>query len=156
MSGDDKNAIAQVDCNPRAATLELQCKTQSTNEFSSPLDEVKGFPAAPRVRTPLGQAVGLMRVKQSVLKGIENNVRHKRAVQALLVRERFREELDRAAHASNSPQIVRDLRGIGIDIKCTLVSVTGIDGTISRPGIYSLTEAGRASAIQWLERKVPA
>lgn len=156
MSSEDSNLIKQVDCNQRATTLELQWKTQSTQEYSSSLDEVKEFPEAPRVRTPLGQAVGLMRVKQSVLKGIENNARHIRAVRALLVCEHFREELDRAAHASNSPQIVKDLRDSGIDIKCTLVTVTRMDGSVCRPGVYSLTEAGRASAIKWLERKAPS
>ena len=154
MSGDDKNAITQVDCNPRAATLELQCKTQSTSQFSSPLDEVKGFPAALDAGAPLERAVGLG-VKQLVRKVVAMSARQRRALQALLGRPHRREELDAAAGVSNSPQVVMKIRKLGIEIKCEHVKALDRDGEPCFPGVYSLSDDGRENAIKLL-KKVPA
>ncbi len=55
-----------------------------------------------------------------------------------------REALDRIAGASNSPDIVRRLRGLGVGIACRRLKVRDRDGRIACPGEYHLTERDRA------------
>lgn len=55
-----------------------------------------------------------------------------------------REEADRAAPASNSPEYIRQLKArLGLEIPCQLVPFTTIDGQRSKRGVYHLTEADR-------------
>ncbi len=57
----------------------------------------------------------------------------------------MREQLDRSAGCSNGPQLVKDLRGKGVDIDCTIVESLDRDGRPCKPGRYNLTERGRAA-----------
>lgn len=66
-----------------------------------------------------------------------------RAVSALLKRPHSREELDRITGASNSPEVVAQLRRRGFDIPCRLVPHIDRDGLAGQHGIYHLSEADR-------------
>jgi hypothetical protein len=62
-----------------------------------------------------------------------------------------REHLDRAAGASNSPDVVASLRQRGIRIDCdTSQPFTDRDGRQTFPGVYTLHPDDRARAIALL------
>lgn len=69
--------------------------------------------------------------------------RQRRALVALLERPRSREELDRIAGTSNSPDLVSRLRRRGILILCEHVSHTDRDGVKGWHGVYKLPASER-------------
>lgn len=76
-----------------------------------------------------------------------------RLVRALLRGPVTREDADRIAGCSNSPDLVADIRRLGLGRKhlvCTLFTVIDRDGKVSRPGRYSLTPEGHAMLTEWL------
>lgn len=76
-----------------------------------------------------------------------------RLVHALLRGPVTREDADRIAGCSNSPDLIADIRRLGlghIHLVCTLFTVIDRDGKVSRPGRYSLTPEGHAMLTEWL------
>ena len=69
--------------------------------------------------------------------------RQSRAIDALVAGAVMRETLDRVVGCSNSPEVVRQLREMGISIDCEMVEHRDRDGKVCRPGRYSLTNKGR-------------
>jgi hypothetical protein len=69
-----------------------------------------------------------------------NNPRHLRAIEALVKGPCKREELDRIAGASNSPELVADLRRRGLRIPCKMVSGIDRDGASIKYGVYSFDD----------------
>ena len=69
--------------------------------------------------------------------------RQRRALVALLERPRSREDLDRIAGTSNSPDLVSRLRQRGILILCEHVSHTDRDGVKGWHGVYRLPASER-------------
>lgn len=115
--------------------------------------DASNLAAVPRRKTSALQAapVGRMRVASAAAKLRRKNPRRVRILQALLERPRSREELDRIAGASNVPDIMmRMRRELGLDFECEHVDAVDRDGRACRPGIYSLTEVGRACALEYL------
>jgi hypothetical protein len=87
------------------------------------------------------------------LYGTDNNPRHVRVVRALLVGPLTREQLDRVAGCSNGPQLISDLRDMGLGhagLLCTMMTGTDRDGRRVKYGVYSLTDDGRRAASEWL------
>ena len=82
-----------------------------------------------------------------------DNPRHLRAIRLLMIRPVKREELDRVAGCSNSPELVAELRRRGLEIPCTRVSCLDRDGRECRPGIYHLTEKDRRIIHRWLRTR---
>jgi len=78
------------------------------------------------------------------------NPRHLRALRALLRRPLLREELDLVTGASNSPDLVAQLRRRGLSIPCRRVLVIDIDGKTCRPGLYRLSRSDRWAVQRWL------
>lgn len=81
------------------------------------------------------------------------NQRMIRLVRALLRGPVTREDADRIAGCSNSPDLIADIRRLGLGRKhlvCTLFTVIDRDGKVSRPGRYSLTSEGCAMLTEWL------
>ncbi len=89
---------------------------------------------------------------KATFKGTQNP-RHLRALAALLNRPLPRENLDSVAGCSNGPQLVADLRALGLALPCTRVSFTDRDGRRCRPGVYSLAVADRRAVIRWLAQR---
>lgn len=81
------------------------------------------------------------------------NPRHLRALYALLRRPLLREELDLVTGASNSPDLVAQLRRRGLRIPCSRVQVLDIDGRPCWPGVYRLTRSDRWAVLRWLATK---
>lgn len=83
------------------------------------------------------------------------NARKARALRALLEGPMTRESLDRAAGASNSPEVVRKLRADGLEIPCAHVARQDCDGKPCRPGVYSLTDSDRTTIAKWRQGVTP-
>jgi hypothetical protein len=72
--------------------------------------------------------------------------RQQRALRELLRRRVSREQLDRITGASNSPQVVAQLRAMGLTIDCDRIEVRDRDGRHCRPGVYRIASASRHKA----------
>lgn len=79
------------------------------------------------------------------------NPRHFRILTALLARNRSREELDRIAGVSNSPDEIFQLRGKGLELPCHRVQGRDCDDAPTQYGVYSLTPDDRQIARAWLD-----
>lgn len=77
------------------------------------------------------------------------NPRHLRAIQALTAGPVMREQLDRIAGASNGPELVSELRRLGLCVPCERVKRRDRDGRPCRPGRYSLSPADREKLRRW-------
>lgn len=82
-----------------------------------------------------------------------DNPRHCRALALLKQRPAKREEVDRAAGASNGPELVAELRRRGLELPCERVPAIDRDGRPCRPGVYRLTDADRRKVDAWLRRR---
>jgi hypothetical protein len=79
-----------------------------------------------------------------------SNPRYIRALHGLLHRPLTREQLDRAAGASNGPELVAELRRRGLELPCTLTPVVDRDGRAVRRGIYFMTAVDRRKVREFL------
>ncbi len=82
-----------------------------------------------------------------------DNPRHLRALAVLLNRPMPREQLDSVAGASNSPELVAELRRRGLDVPCERIRFIDRDGFPCRPGVYSLTIADRRKVYAWMAKR---
>lgn len=82
-----------------------------------------------------------------------DNPRHLRGIHALLRRPMPRESLDHEAGASNSPELVAELRRRGLDVPCERISFIDRDGKPCRPGVYSLTSSDRRKIYAWMAKR---
>ncbi|OYY21926.1 MAG: hypothetical protein B7Y69_08275 [Sphingobacteriia bacterium 35-40-8] len=82
-----------------------------------------------------------------------DNPRHLRALAVLLRRPVPREQLDSLAGASNSPELVAELRRRGLDVPCERIRFIDRDGCPCRPGVYSLTIADRRMVYAWMAKR---
>lgn len=83
-----------------------------------------------------------------------DNPRHLRAITALLRRPISRKELDSVAGASNSPELVAELRRRGLDTPCERITFVDRDGHKCRPGVYSFTTADRRMVHAWMTKRL--
>jgi hypothetical protein len=81
------------------------------------------------------------------------NPRHLRALMALMVRPRPREEIDRTAGCSNGPALMSDLRDLGLDAPCSKTPCIDRDGFEVKRGIYYLTDHDKRLIRAWLKRR---
>lgn len=79
--------------------------------------------------------------------------RHLRAIVGLLRRPISREELDRVAGCSNSPQLVAELRRRGLDVPCRMLSGRDRDGRTVRYGEYRFTRKDRRKVMHWFRER---
>jgi hypothetical protein len=82
-----------------------------------------------------------------------DNPRHLRTLAVLLRHPVPREQLDSVAGASNSPELVAELRRRGLEVPCKRIRFVDRDGCICRPGVYSLTIADRRKVHAWMARR---
>ena len=81
------------------------------------------------------------------------NPRWLRALAALRVRPVPRETLDREAGCSNGPELVANLRRLGLEVPCKRRRVLDRDLFPVHPGVYLLTPADRRKLTAWLRRR---
>ena len=82
-----------------------------------------------------------------------DNPRQLRALAVLLNRPIPRKQLDSVAGASNSPELVAELRRRGLDVPCERIRFIDRDGYPCRPGVYSLTIADRRMVYAWIAKR---
>jgi hypothetical protein len=87
-----------------------------------------------------------------VFAGTENP-RYLRVLQALGLRARSREEIDKIAGASNGPQLIANLRAAGLAIPCRLVPGIDRDGNPIRFGVYELDASDRKKIVRWQRQR---
>lgn len=68
-----------------------------------------------------------------------DNPRHLRAIAALALRPRTRNELGLMVGSANAPQTVMEIRQRGLEIPCQKIPVLDRDGHVVRAGLYSLS-----------------
>jgi hypothetical protein len=78
-----------------------------------------------------------------------DNPRHLRAITVLMRRPVSRQELDSVAGASNSPELVAELRRRGLEVPCKRINFIDRDGYPCRPGVYSFNTTDRRKVYQW-------
>lgn len=78
-----------------------------------------------------------------------SNPRHLRVLEALTAGPVMREQLDRIAGASNGPELVSELRRLGLEVPCRRISRRDRDGRACRPGRYSLSATDRQKLHRW-------
>lgn len=82
-----------------------------------------------------------------------DNPRHLRAIHALMQRARFKNDLQTITGASNTPELVAELRRRGLETPCEKVPVLDRDGVVTRPGIYSFNAPDRRKVNSWLSKR---
>lgn len=85
-----------------------------------------------------------------------DNPRHLRAIHALLMRPRPREEIDGIAGCANGPELIAELRRRGLGgahLPCERIRFVDRDGKVCRPGVYSLSSRGRRMIYAWLAKQ---
>lgn len=85
-----------------------------------------------------------------------DNPRHLRAIHALMQRARFKNDLQSITGASNTPELVAELRRRGLETLCERVPVLDRDGLVARPGIYSFNESDRRKVNAWQSKRARA
>lgn len=81
-----------------------------------------------------------------------DNPRQLRAIAVLMRRPIPRESLDDAVGASNSPELVADLRRRGLEVPCGGIKLIDRDGWVCRPSVYSFTSKDRCLIWAWQAR----
>lgn len=81
------------------------------------------------------------------------NPRYERVLLALLVRSMRREDVDRVAGCSNGPDLIAQLRHLGLAIPCTRIDALDRDGRPCRPGVYHLTDSDRKKTYRWFQKR---
>lgn len=78
-----------------------------------------------------------------------DNPRYLRVIQAVSVRPLPREHVDSVAGCSNGPDLVAELRRLGLQIPCTRSKRKDCDLFDCWPGVYHLTEEDRRKLNAW-------
>ncbi|WLI89223.1 hypothetical protein Q4S45_21415 [Massilia sp. R2A-15] len=81
------------------------------------------------------------------------NPRHLRVIHALMIRPRRREEIDSISGASNGPDLMADLRALGLSAPCRVVPGIDRDGFPIRFGVYAFTSEDCRKITAW-QRKL--
>lgn len=81
------------------------------------------------------------------------NPRHLRALSALMRGPLTRTMLDEISGASNSPDMIQDLRRRGLDLPCTRVDAFDRDGRPCKPGVYHLSPSDRRRIAGFINRR---
>ena len=82
-----------------------------------------------------------------------DNLRHLRAIHALMTRPQRREHLDALAGCSNTPELIAELRRRGLGVPCDRVPDIDRDGLPIRRGVYHLLKSDRRKLNAWLHQR---
>ena len=75
--------------------------------------------------------------------------RQKRAIHLLMDGPIMRKELDRRAGCINAPELVSQLRKMGLQISCTKIPIVDRDGKACKCGRYELEPEALATLRSW-------
>lgn len=96
----------------------------------------------------LGDEEGSTSKNTSKFSGTDNP-RHLRVIHSLMIRPRKREDVDRIAGASNSPELIAELRRRGLTIVCHRTPAIDRDGQPIKFGVYAFDEDDRRKIQKW-------
>lgn len=82
-----------------------------------------------------------------------DNPRELRAIELLMRGPVSREDLDKRAGCTNSPDMIRRLRARGLELPCERIDFIDRDGNKCHPGVYRLTERDRHKVRRWQEQE---
>lgn len=82
-----------------------------------------------------------------------DNPRHLRVIHSLMIRPRKREDVDRIAGASNSPELIAELRRRGLTITCHRTPALDRDGYPIKYGVYAFDTNDRRMILAWQATK---
>ena len=82
-----------------------------------------------------------------------DNPRYLRVIQAVSVRPLPREHVDSVAGCSNGPDLVAQLRRLGLNVPCTRTKKLDRDLFDRGPGEYHLTQQDRRKLADWMRRR---
>jgi hypothetical protein len=82
-----------------------------------------------------------------------DNPRQLRAIAVLMRRPIPRTNLDDVVGASNSPELVAELRRRGLEVPCERIVFIDRDGYTCRPGVYSFTAKDRRLIWAWQAKR---
>lgn len=85
-----------------------------------------------------------------------DNPRQLRVLRALLAGPLTRERLDSVAGCSNGPQLISDLRDLGLSragLPCEMMTGIDRDGRTVKYGVYSLIDEARRAVYGWQRRR---
>lgn len=82
-----------------------------------------------------------------------DNPRYLRAIAELLRRPTPRESLDHAVGCANGPDLVAELRRLGLDAPCERIKFVDRDNKVCRPGVYSFTLRDRNRLYRWMSSR---
>ena len=77
------------------------------------------------------------------------NPRQERAVRLLMAGPKMRKELDREAGCINAPELVSQLRKMGLKILCTKISIVDRDGKVCKCGRYEFAPEALVTLGTW-------
>ena len=78
-----------------------------------------------------------------------SNPRQLRVLHMLQIHPMKREETDRVAGASNSPELIAELRRMGLHVPCYRAPAIDRDGRKVKHGVYYLTDDDKAKINNW-------
>ena len=81
------------------------------------------------------------------------NLRHLRAIQALLTRPQPRGHVDQVAGCANGPELIAELRRRGLEVPCTRTKKKDRDLFDCWPGVYHFTQDDRRKVNDWKRRR---
>ena len=84
-----------------------------------------------------------------------DNPRHLRAIAALLRRPISRQELDSVTGVGNSPELVEELRCLGLDAPCQSISFIASDDVPCCPDVFSFSDRDRRMINRWMAQRMP-
>jgi len=82
-----------------------------------------------------------------------DNPRELRALEVLMRGPVSREDLDKRAGCTNSPELIRRLRARGLELPCERIDFIDRDGNTCHPGVYRLTDSDRLKLRRWQEQE---
>jgi len=82
-----------------------------------------------------------------------DNPRYLRVIRATLLRPRSRKEIDRIAGAANGPEVIAELRRLGLTLPCERKPGIDRDGYPIKFGIYAFDDDDRRMLEEWQSRK---
>ena len=82
-----------------------------------------------------------------------SNPRHMRVLHALQSGPCSREVIDRRGGCSNGPQLIAELRDLGLDLPCASTACSDRDGRIVQRGTYYLTSRDQRMVRAWKSQR---
>jgi len=125
-----------------------QAASQPPNDEAPTGANGQGFQGDAKTTAPHSQATSASGQALPPLR----SQRQRRALVALLAGPQTREQLDRLAGASNSPDVVMTLRRrFGLALPCALETVPDRDGKRVERGVYRLAELDKPTALRLVQ-----